>query len=95
MIESLRARFLSRFIESARGRIDRALALEAVGEDDAFGKIANELHGLGGEASMLELSEISGLARSCEKAARHGDRNGVRRGLEGLRMTTEALGKEA
>lgn len=95
MIESLRSRFLGRFIESARQRLDRALELEAGGEKSALGGVANELHGLGGEASMLELSEISGLARLCEKAARHGDRDAVRRGLEGLRMATEALEKQS
>jgi HPt (histidine-containing phosphotransfer) domain-containing protein len=95
MIESLRSRFLSRFLESARQRLDRARALEAGGEEGALGNVADELHGLGGEASMLELTEISRIARSCEKAARSGDRNAVRQGLEGLRMATEALETQA
>ena len=94
MIDGLRARFLSRFLESARTRIERATALEAVGEEGALGGVAHELHSLGGEASMLELSEISHIARSCERAARRGDRDAVRRGLDGLRIAADALGKQ-
>jgi HPt (histidine-containing phosphotransfer) domain-containing protein len=89
--EGLRVRFLSRFLESARQRLERARELEAVGEEGALGDVANEMHGLGGEAAMLEFSEISRIAQSCERAARGGDRDAVRRGLEGLRRATEAL----
>jgi HPt (histidine-containing phosphotransfer) domain-containing protein len=91
MIDTLRARFLGRFIESARQRLHRARTLEAVRDDATLDGVANELHGLGGEASMLELSEISRLARSCENAARRGDRDSVRQGLQGLQRATEAL----
>lgn len=91
MIEGLRERFLPRFIDSARRKIDRASALEALGAEGALNDAASEMHGLAGEASMLELSEIGLLARSCEAAARQGDRDALRRGLAGLRAASEAL----
>ncbi len=95
MIEGLRARFLGRFVESARRRLDHARSLEEGAGEGALGGIAHELHGLAGEASMLELSELGGMARACERAAREGDREAVRRGLEGLRAATETLAAQA
>jgi HPt (histidine-containing phosphotransfer) domain-containing protein len=91
VIEALRERFLDRLIESARRRLEHARALEEAGDDRSLDGVANELHGLGGEASMLELTEIALMARSCEAAARQRDRDAVRRGLESLRAATEGL----
>jgi HPt (histidine-containing phosphotransfer) domain-containing protein len=64
------ARFLPRFAELARERVERALALAARAE---FGAIVSELHALAGEATLLGLNRIAELAREGEETARKGD----------------------
>jgi HPt (histidine-containing phosphotransfer) domain-containing protein len=68
VIEDLRQRFLPRFVQSGRERAARAL--EALETAQGSAVAAAELHALAGEAAILELSDIAGLAREGEKAAR-------------------------
>ena len=68
MLEELRARFRTRFIDTARDRIRRCLAM--LGESSSAGNVASELHSLAGEAAMLGFDDISVLARNGEAAAR-------------------------
>jgi CheY-like chemotaxis protein len=68
MLEELRARFRTRFIDTARDRIRRCLT--TLGERSSAGNIASELHSLAGEAAMLGFDDISVLARNGEVAAR-------------------------
>jgi HPt (histidine-containing phosphotransfer) domain-containing protein len=66
VIEDLRSRFLPRFMESSRGRLERARVLFAGGDAS---KLAHELHALAGEATMLDLFSIAEGARRGESAA--------------------------
>lgn len=68
MIEELRARFRTRFIETARGRV--RLCLELLGKKHEARILETELHSLAGEAAMLGLEEICQAAREGELAAR-------------------------
>jgi CheY-like chemotaxis protein/HPt (histidine-containing phosphotransfer) domain-containing protein len=68
MLEELRARFRTRFIDTARDRIRRCLAM--LGESSSAVNVASELHSLAGEAAMLGFEDISELARNGEAAAR-------------------------
>ena len=64
-MEHLRARFLPRFLETARQRLERARVLSAPRSREP-NKLAMELHALAGEAAMLELGELAQLARTAE-----------------------------
>jgi CheY-like chemotaxis protein/HPt (histidine-containing phosphotransfer) domain-containing protein len=68
MLEELRARFRTRFIDTARDRIRRCLAM--LSESSSAGNVASELHSLAGEAAMLGFDEVSVLAHDGEAAAR-------------------------
>jgi CheY-like chemotaxis protein len=68
MLEELRARFRTRFIDTARDRIRRCLAM--LSESSRAMDIAGELHSLAGEAAMLGFDDISEVARSADAAAR-------------------------
>lgn len=68
MLDELRARFRTRFIETARERIHRSLSL--LGDAGGATQLVTELHSLAGEASMLGLDKIAEIARSGEDAAR-------------------------
>ncbi len=68
MLDELRARFRTRFIDTARGRVHRILVL--LGQPERAEELAAELHALAGEAAMLGLDEISETARRGEEAAR-------------------------
>lgn len=68
MLDELRARFRTRFIDTARGRVRRILVL--LGQSEHAEELAAELHALAGEAAMLGLDEISETARRGEEAAR-------------------------
>jgi CheY-like chemotaxis protein/HPt (histidine-containing phosphotransfer) domain-containing protein len=68
MLEELRARFRTRFIDTARDRIRRCLTM--LGESSNAGNVASELHSLAGEAAMLGFDDVSVLARNGEAAAR-------------------------
>jgi HPt (histidine-containing phosphotransfer) domain-containing protein len=66
VIEDLRNRFMPRFVEASRGRLERARALFAGGDAPT---LAHELHALAGEAMMLDLHTIAENARRGESAA--------------------------
>lgn len=68
MQEELRARFRTRFIETARGRVKTSVGL--LGSDDQAKTLMIELHSLAGEAALLGLKDISDSARKGELAAR-------------------------
>jgi CheY-like chemotaxis protein/HPt (histidine-containing phosphotransfer) domain-containing protein len=68
MLEELRARFRTRFIDTARDRISRCVAM--LGDSSSAGDVASELHSLAGEAAMLGFDDISLVARNGETAAR-------------------------
>lgn len=68
MQEELRARFRTRFIETARGRVKKSVGL--LGSDDDAKTLMIELHSLAGEAALLGLKDISDAARKGELAAR-------------------------
>jgi CheY-like chemotaxis protein/HPt (histidine-containing phosphotransfer) domain-containing protein len=68
MIDQLRARFRTRFIDTARARV--RCCLELLGQAEGAGSLEQEFHALAGEAAMLGLTEISEAARSGEQAAR-------------------------
>jgi HPt (histidine-containing phosphotransfer) domain-containing protein len=73
VIEGLRQRFLARFVEGGRERVQRALeACER--EPRSFETVARELHALAGEAALLELSAVADLAQAGEAAARSAER---------------------
>jgi HPt (histidine-containing phosphotransfer) domain-containing protein len=67
MMDGLRARFMPRFVATARERLRRAA--EMCKARDAVG-VASELHACAGEAGMLELAELARLSAAGEIAAR-------------------------
>jgi HPt (histidine-containing phosphotransfer) domain-containing protein len=69
MIDDIRAKFLPRFVESARQRLERASKLIADGADGAT-SIAADLHTIAGEASIMGLHEVASMARESERAVR-------------------------
>jgi len=77
LIEGLRARFMSRFLESARSRVGRASKARRAGNANSFEQIVSEMHALAGEAALLEIGDVAHAARECEEAARRGDGAGV------------------
>ena len=89
MIASVRERFLPRFLESARARMNRARAmLDAGNELSAFG---SEMHALAGEAAILEFTTVAKLAREGEAGARRSDRDACREALSALGPAVESL----
>ena len=69
MIDDIRAKFLPRFVASARERLERASKLIADGAD-AAPSIAADLHTIAGEASIMGLHEVATMARESERAVR-------------------------
>jgi HPt (histidine-containing phosphotransfer) domain-containing protein len=74
MIEELRARFMQRFLDSARERLVRARA--AIARDDARA-IWNEMHALAGEAAIIGLRSVSAAARANDALARQWMESGI------------------
>ena len=68
MQDELRARFRTRFIDTARGRVKKSVGL--LSSADGAKTLMTELHSLAGEAALLGLKDISGAARKGELAAR-------------------------
>jgi CheY-like chemotaxis protein/HPt (histidine-containing phosphotransfer) domain-containing protein len=91
MLEELRARFRTRFIDTAGDRIRRCLA--TLGESSSAVDIAGELHSLAGEAAMLGFDDISVLARNGEMAARRWHAGSTAAHVECARVV-RTLGRE-
>lgn len=68
MQDELRARFRTRFIDTARGRVRKSVGL--LSDDDGAQTLMTELHSLAGEAALLGLKDISDAARAGELMAR-------------------------
>ena len=69
MIEDIRARFLPRFVTTARQRLEKAQQQIASGTP-AASSIAADLHTIAGEASVMGLHDVAEMAREGERAAR-------------------------
>lgn len=69
MMDEIRARFLPRFVSSARQRLERASKLINDGAN-AAPSIATDLHTIAGEASIMGLHEVAAMARETERAVR-------------------------
>ena len=69
MIDDIRAKFLPRFVSSARERLERASKLIAEGSN-AAPSIAADLHTIAGEASIMGLHDVAVMAREGERAVR-------------------------
>jgi CheY-like chemotaxis protein/HPt (histidine-containing phosphotransfer) domain-containing protein len=91
MLEELRARFRTRFIDTARDRIRRSLG--KLGESSSAVDIAGELHSLAGEAAMLGFDAISLIARNGEAAARRWHAGSTAAQVECARIV-RTLGRE-
>lgn len=70
MMEDLHAAFLPRFLESARGRLAKALEAAKDPGGNATAATLRDLHSLAGEAGLLGLSSVLARARDCEDKAR-------------------------
>jgi HPt (histidine-containing phosphotransfer) domain-containing protein len=86
MLDDLRARFKQRFIDTARARIARTRAA-----DGDLGSAAAEMHGLAGEAALLEYAECARLARAAEGHARAGEGRKCKEALDALAKAVEGL----
>jgi HPt (histidine-containing phosphotransfer) domain-containing protein len=91
MIEEIRARFLPRFLDTARGRLARARDAVANPKAAEPATVAHEIHALAGEAALLELEEVARLARGAEQAARKWTATGEGDDVEGCRVALVAL----
>jgi HPt (histidine-containing phosphotransfer) domain-containing protein len=69
VIEEIRAKFLPRFVTTARQRLEKAQQLIADGAP-AAPAIAADLHTIAGEASIMGLHEVADIAREGERAVR-------------------------
>jgi HPt (histidine-containing phosphotransfer) domain-containing protein len=69
LIDDIRAKFLPRFVASARERLERASKLIADGAN-AAPSIAADLHTIAGEASIMGLHDVAAMAREGEHAVR-------------------------
>lgn len=69
MIEDIRAKFLPRFVTTARQRLEKAQRLIADGTPAAQ-SIAADLHTIAGEASIMGLHDVAEMAREGERAVR-------------------------
>jgi HPt (histidine-containing phosphotransfer) domain-containing protein len=69
VIESIRERFLGRFVQGGRERVRRAREA-CEGEPCSLATVATELHALAGEAALLELTVVAELAQRGEAMAR-------------------------
>jgi len=67
VIDELRAKFLPRFLDSARARLQRARGGLLEGDRAV---VMHEMHALAGEAAILEFQEVARSARGAEKLAR-------------------------
>lgn len=94
MKESLRAKFLGQFLQTAKARVTAAQG--AVSSDDSE-LAASEAHSLAGEAAMLGFDEIGDLARAAERQAKewHGGNAALRvkcgRSVRGITRAIQAL----
>lgn len=95
MDEALRARFLPRFIATAKERLGTLASL--MGDRDAAATpaaVRGEFHSLAGEASMLGLHELGESARLAERAAvrwQEGDKSAVMACVRALRPLSKAV----
>ena len=88
MTDDLKARFLPRFLETAKGRLARARSLiDGGGASD----LAAELHALVGEAKMLDLHRIAEEAGRGEVAARAWSNGGGQGSRAACSSSVEAL----
>jgi HPt (histidine-containing phosphotransfer) domain-containing protein len=69
LIDDIRAKFLPRFVATARQRLEHASKLIADGAT-AAPTIAADLHTIAGEASIMGLHDVAALAREGEQAVR-------------------------
>ena len=70
MMDDLYEKFLPQFVELAKARMDRSLELLAKPDHAAITAVIRELHAIAGEAGLLGLPQIMGLARQTEDLAR-------------------------
>ncbi len=68
-MEDVKRKFLPRFAALAKERIRHGLEIATAVEGDQAIDLARELHSLAGEAGLLGLGELLGLARAAEVAA--------------------------
>lgn len=70
MIEEFQAKFLPKFTELARARVQTAIEVATRRDHDAAATSVREMHALAGEAGLLGLAAIVPLARACEDKAK-------------------------
>ena len=86
MLDDLRAKFRTRFLETARQRLVRVRSPQA-----DSGVMASELHSLAGEASILEYDDCAELAKSAERHARAGEARKCRDVIDALAKAVDAI----
>jgi HPt (histidine-containing phosphotransfer) domain-containing protein len=100
MIEDLQARFLPRFLSTARQRIERVRGIVASRDHGALLGAVRELHALVGEASLLGLEVVIPRAHHAEQVTQaladtRGDEAAVGFALDalekGLELVTPSL----
>lgn len=69
-MDELVAKFLPRFAALARQRLQQAMQDARDRRRDRAPAVAHDLHALAGEAGLLGLENVIGIARSAEAAAR-------------------------
>ena len=89
-------RFGPRFVESTRGRLDRAAEILRAGFTDAH-RFAREMHALAGEAAVLGLDEVKEIAQKSSEAALNGAADAETRALceDAVRAITAIVDRQA
>lgn len=70
MMDELYEKFLPQFVELARVRLERAMEAAARPELATLQVVIRELHAIAGEAGLLGITSIMGLARQAEDHAK-------------------------
>jgi HPt (histidine-containing phosphotransfer) domain-containing protein len=69
-MDEITAKFLPRFAALSRDRLTRAIEVATARRKEGAEQVARELHALAGEAGLLGLEQVTGVARRAEEAAR-------------------------
>ncbi|HWU88915.1 MAG TPA: Hpt domain-containing protein [Kofleriaceae bacterium] len=98
MMDDLYEKFLPQFVDLARVRLERALETIARSDPNAMTAVIRELHAIAGEAGLLGLGPIMGLARQAEDLAKRlrdssaTDASPLVAALEELKQALERVG---
>ena len=91
MMEDLYAKFLPQFVSLAEGRLARCAEALAQPDQAAGALVIREMHAIAGEAGLLGLAQIMGLARQGEELGKRLRDSGATADADALTGTLQDL----